>query len=51
MKKITIKVKPNNKKMTAEELQNYLKTVRNGISVTKNKKGQIERRKKYKRRF
>lgn len=49
MKKITIKVKPDSRKMTPEELQGYLQAKAIGSGVTKNGKA-YRRREKHRRR-
>ena len=48
----TIKPKQyHERKMSQEELQNHLKTLRNGVSISKNKKKQHPRQTKYKHKF
>lgn len=52
MKKMTIKVKPkqhHEAKMTSDELQSHLKMIRNGASMTRNKKRQLDRKVKHKK--
>lgn len=50
MEKITIKVKPDSRKMTPEELQGYLQAKAIGSGVTKNGKA-YRRREKHRRRL
>ena len=50
MKKITITVKPDSRKMTPEELQSYIKAKAIGSGVTKNGKA-YRRRDKHRRRL
>ena len=50
MEKITIKVKPNSRKMTPEELQGYLRAKAIGSGVTKNGKA-YRRREKHRHRL
>lgn len=49
MEKITIKVKPDSRKMTPEELQGYLRAKAIGSGVTKNGK-RYRRHEKHRRR-
>lgn len=50
MEKITIKVKPDSKKMTPDELQGYLQAKAIGSGVTKNEKA-YRRHDKHRRRL
>ena len=50
MERITIKVKPDSRKMTPEELQGYLKAKAMGRGVTKNGKAYSRRDKHRNRR-
>lgn len=49
VERITIKVKPDSRKMTPEELQSYIKAKAIGSGVTKNGKA-YRRREKHRRR-